>query len=347
MRRSPLWLFTLARLREFVREPSMLFWTFGFPLIITVALGVAFRTQGPPEALVAVVEHPHAFEAAQRLEAAERLAAVVVSEAEAKLRLKAGGVALVLRLPALAGGPVRYDYDPSRPEALATRALTDAVMQEAAGRKDALLTEEETVRTSGSRYIDWLVPGLVGMQLMSGSLWGMAWSIVEARQRKLLKRFMATPMRRRDYLGGHLLARLVFVAVDVPIILGFAYLAFDVAIHGSLFAIALIVLLGSAAFSGIGLLCAARAKHQAMANGLINLVQMPMWLLSGVFFSAARFPEVMQPVIALLPLTALNQALRAVINDGAPLASQAMPLCILAVWGVASFGVAVRSFRWS
>ncbi len=344
--RAPLLELSLGRLREFVREPGAIFWTFGFPILITIALGIAFRTQPPPKAAVVIVASPGAAHVAEVLNGTGAADARVLDANAAETELHAGKTSLVLLVPS-EGGTVTYRYDPTRPEAKTVRLIVDDALQRAAGRADVRPVQEETVTAPGSRYVDWLIPGLLGMQLMSGSLWGMAWAIVQNRQRKLLKRLVATPMRRRDYLLSFMLTRFLFIAIEVPVLLGFAAVAFHVEIRGSIAAVGLVSLLGAAAFGGIGLLCASRAQNTETANGLVNLVSMPMFVLSGVFFSAARFPDFVQPFIRALPLTALNESLRAVINDGASLSSLPFQLGLLLAWTVIPFVIALRIFRWN
>ena len=240
-----------------------------------------------------------------------------------------------------------YRFDPQRPEAQAARLLADDLLQRSAGRPDRLPTVDEAADAPGSRYIDWLVPGLLGMQLMSGSLWGVAYAIVDTRQRKLLKRLVATPMRRRDYLLSYIVSRLVFVLIETPLLLWFAKVAFGVAIRAPMVEILLVSSLGAASFAGIALLCASRAQNTETANGLVNLVTFPMIILCGVFFSASRFPAALQFPIRLLPLAALNESLRSLVNDGASLAALGFPLAVMTAWGVVTFVAALKLFRWS
>ena len=339
----PLLELTVARLKEFGREPGAVFWTFGFPLLLTVALGIAFRAEGPSPVTVGVLDGDGAPAILAALDADERLAPALVSAAEAERALRGGKLSVLVE----PGPTVGYRLDPTRPEARAARLLVDDVLQRAAGRADARPVEDHAVEAPGARYVDWLVPGLLGMQLMSGSLWGIAWVIVQTRSRKLLKRLVATPMRRRHYLAAFLLARLVPLAIEVPLLFGFAWLAFDVAIHGSIAAVATVSLLGAWSFAGVGLLCASRAQNTETVNGLVNLVTLPMFVVSGVFFSSSRFPDALQPLISLLPLTALNDALRGVVNEGASLAALWRELAILGAWGAGSFALSLKIFRWS
>ncbi len=346
---SPLWQLTLGRLRTFYREPSAVFWTFGFPLLLTVALGIAFKQQGPPKETLALVGSPLlAPTLAQRFNVRK------LSREEADRALRTGAVVLELIPGGAPGGAAGreatalvYRFDPQRPEARAARLLADDLLQRASGRPDALATIDEAADAPGSRYIDWLVPGLLGMQLMSGSLWGVAYAIVDTRQRKLLKRLVATPMRRRDYLLSYIVTRLLFVVIETPLLLWFAHAAFGVAIRAPMLEILLVSCLGAASFAGLALLCASRAQNTETANGLVNLATLPMMILCGVFFSASRFPVALQLPIRLLPLAALNEALRSLVNDGAALPALAFPVAVLGAWGIVCFALALKLFRWT
>ncbi|MBL8977329.1 MAG: ABC transporter permease, partial [Gemmatimonadetes bacterium] len=216
----------------------------------------------------------------------------------------------------------------------------------AAGRRDPAPVREEIVRERGSRYIDFLLPGLVALNLMGSGVWGTGFSIVDARRRKLLKRLLATPMSRAEYLASFPLAQLLLLVVEVGTILAFGVLAFDVPVRGSLVALGIVCGFGSLTFGALGLLAAARPTTIEGASGLMNLMLMPMWVLSGVFFSSARFPELVQPVIKALQLTALVDALRLIMLEGASLAGVTGQLAVMAAWLVVGFFVALRIFRW-
>jgi ABC-type multidrug transport system permease subunit len=286
--------------------------------------------EGAPAALAALRADP-------------RLEARLVSAADAPAALRTGRVAVVV----VPGSPTRYLHDPTRPESRLARAFADDALQRAAGRKDPLTFEDVRVVEPGSRYVDFLVPGLIGMNIMSSGMWGIAWVIVETRQKKLLRRLVATPMRRGQFLVSFVLLRMLFLVLELPVLLGFAALAFHVTVRGSLVLLVALALLGALAFSGLGLLVAARAQNSQTASGLINLVMMPMFILSGVFFSAANFPDLMQPFVRALPLTALNDAMRAVMNEGAGLAAVAPQVALLAGVASVTFALALRWFRWS
>ncbi len=343
----PLAELTLARLREFYREPEALFWVYGFPILLVVGLGIAFRNQPVERITVDVRKGPQAQAVVDALSKQEKFVPRVVNEDEARLRLRTGSTALVVS--AVGGGSqpsYEYLYDPSRPESVLAKSAVDDALQRAAGRKDVAEVTIDEFDEPGGRYIDFLVPGLLGMSLMGGGLWGVGFVTVDMRIRKLLKRFVATPMRHSDFLAGLMLSRLLFLVPEVLVLLTFARIAFGVVIYGSLFAVAFLILLGAVTFAGLGLLVASRAKTLEAVSGLMNLVMLPMWLLSGIFFSSDRFPEAAQPFIQVLPLTALNNALRAVMQEGASLATQLPEIGNLAAWAVVTFVLALRWFRW-
>ena len=240
MRDHPLVQLTLARMREFYREPEAIFWVFGFPIVLAFALGIAFRTRGPGELRVAVLRSVGDSAVAAVLARAPGLTAVVLDTGEARLQLRTGRVALLV----VPGEPVVYRYDSSRTESRLARLEADEAVQRARGRTDPARIAEERVAEPGSRYIDFLIPGLLGMNLMGSGLWAVGFSVVQARTKKLLKRFMATPMRRSDYLLSFVLSRLAFLFLEVAALIGFGWWMFDVGVRGSVAAIAFITVLG-------------------------------------------------------------------------------------------------------
>jgi len=363
-RLHPLGELVLARVREFVREPEAVFWVFVFPVLLALALGIAFRSQ-PVQKFTVVVEEeaPDAATIARYLAASPQVNPVVKAGSVALEELRAGKVEVVVtvaaedREPSWPKGPAQartlgrtsglvYTYDPTRPESRAARLAADDALQRGLGRKDALAVSDRTVSEPGARYIDFLIPGLIGLNLMASGMWGIGFNVVESRTRKLLKLLTATPMRRSHYLLSFMLSRLLFLILEVAALVGFGRAVFGVRVHGSVLVLALVLLAGALTFAGLGLLVASRSKSIEAVSGWMNLVMLPMWILSGSFFSYARFPEWMQPGIRLLPLTALNDALRAVINEGASLWAAGPQLAVLCGWGLVSFAVALRIFRW-
>lgn len=339
---SPLRELTLARIRSFLREPEALFWTFIFPIIMAVGLGLAFRESPVEKSVVGVERGSVAERWLPALRRSPEADARLLSPDSAARALRKGDVAVVL------GGSRELEvrYDPGRDDSRAARLVADRVVQGAAGGTRPVPTVENAARSPGGRYIDWVIPGLIGLNLMSTGMWGMGFGLVQMRSKKQLKRLASTPMRRRDFLMAQVIARMAFLCLEVPPIVLFAWLAFGVRVEGSVASLAALVLLGAMAFAGIGLLASSRARTIEGVSGILNVVMLPMFVLSGVFFSASRYPEAIQPVIRALPLTALNDALRAVYNDGLPLWETWPQIAILAAWTVVTFVVALRVFRW-
>lgn len=341
---SPLWQLTRVRMFGFLREPEAVFWVFAFPVLMALALGIAFRSSGPPHSRIGVVEGAGAAAVAKALAASPDLEVVRLAPGEAEAALRRGRIAVLVR-PAPSGPPV-LTFDPTRAETRLAQLATVEALERAAGRRDVVGATLDTRVRAGSRYIDFLIPGLIGLNLLGTGMWGIGFPIATARQQKLLKRMLATPMRRSDYLLSHMLARLAWLVMEVVAVLGFGMLAFGVQVRGSWFAFALVTLLGALSFSALGLLVASRARTIEAVSGLMNVVMMPMWLLSGSFFSADRFPPAMQWLVQALPLTAVNNALRAIMNEGAGLAAVSTAIGIIVAWGVVSFFASLAVFRW-
>jgi ABC transporter DrrB family efflux protein len=342
MRDGPLAQMTLAWIRGFYREPEAVFWVFGFPIVLAFALGIAFKNRGPGELRVGVLRGAQDSAIAHVLDVTPALAAAVLDGGVARTELRTGRIALLV----VPGSPIVYRYDSTRTESRLARLEVDDALQRAGGRADAAVVRDDRVTEPGSRYIDFLIPGLLGMNLMGSGLWGVGFSVVQARTKGLLKRFLATPMRKSEYLLSYMLSRLLFLLLEVGALVGFGWWIFDVGVHGTIAALAVCTLVGAFSFAGLGLLVASRAKTVEAVSGLMNLVMLPMWILSGTFFSYARFPDAMQPFVKALPLTALNDALRGVMVDGTSLAGIAAPLGVVVAWGAASFVIAVKIFRW-
>jgi ABC-type multidrug transport system permease subunit len=333
------------RWRIFAREPSALFWTYGFPVVLALALGVAFRNR-PPEPVQAAIEAaPENQPWRETLATNPEVRVRWLKPEEAREALRAGKVSVVVARQA-AGSERLYLFDATRPESRAARAVVDDALQRAEGRVDPTPVRDKLVTEAGSRYIDFLIPGLLGFNLMSSGLWGVGFVIVDMRVRKLIKRMMATPMSRAHFLLSFVLVRGAFLLGELPVLLCFAYWVFHVPIRGSLPLIAGLSALGSLMFAGIGLLIGSRAQNTHTVAGLVNMVTLPMMVTSGVFFSASRFPDIFQPIIRLLPLTALIDATRMVMLDGAGVAAITTQVGIMAAWGLISFVVALRMFRW-
>jgi ABC-2 type transport system permease protein len=339
LEQSSLYQLTMIRFRLFLREPEAIFWIFVFPILLAVGLGIAFRNRPADVYQVGATT----AQLTQALAADKGLSAATMNEADGTRALATGSI-LLLVINAPDG--VSYKYDETNPDARTARMVADRAIQTAAGRREAVHVDNQLVHETGSRYIDFVVPGLLGMNLMGSAIWGMGFSIVESRQKKLLKRLVASPMPRWQYLASYLLSRLSMLVIEVVGFLGFARLVFGVPFRGSMWQLGLLCVLTSLAFSALGLLVASRAKTMEAASGLMNLVMLPMWILSGVFFSATRFPAVIQPVVRALPLTAAIEALRGNMLQGTNLGQQTAQIGILLAWLVVAFAVSLRIFRW-
>jgi ABC-type multidrug transport system permease subunit len=344
----------LTRLREFHRQPARIFWVYGFPTVIAVCLGLAFKSRPPESVQADLVEGGSSVQVKQAVRDHNAHAreqgkpSVVLTELPrdaALKRLRTGKTPLVVEPGA--SRPLVYHYDPTRPEAGAARAAVDDIIQEHAGRRDPVRAEDVKVVEPGSRYIDFLIPGLIGLNAMGGGLWGIGFLLVNFRVAKLLKCFVATPMPRRDFLLALLGARLTFLIPDLTILLLLGTVGFGMPIRGSLGLVVALDVLGGLAFAGIGLLIGSRVQSTESVSGLMNLVMLPMWMFSGVFFSSERFPDAAQPFVQALPLTQLLNALRAVILEGAGLFDVLPAMGILVLWAVATFVIALRIFRWT
>jgi ABC-type multidrug transport system permease subunit len=336
---SSLFQLTSMRFRLFLREPEAIFWTFLFPILLAMGLGIAFRNRPADVLQVGATT----AQLTQALSGDKGLTAATMDEAAGTRALATGNI-LLLAIQRPEG--IEYKFDDTNPDARTARLVADRAIQTAAGRHEAVRAEDQLVHETGARYIDFVVPGLLGMNLMGSAMWGLGFSIVDARQKKLLKRMVASPMPRWQFLASFLLSRLMLLIVEVVVFLGFSRLVFGVPFRGALWQLALLCVLTSLSFSAIGLLVSSRARTMEAVSGLMNLVMLPMWILSGIFFSATRFPAVIQPLVRALPLTAAIDALRGNMLQGMSLGQLAAPVAILLAWAAAAFAVSLRIFRW-
>lgn len=339
--RHPLVELTLARFREFVREPEALFWAFVFPIVMSVALAVAFPGQEDRPVIVGIVTGAPS-DIREALEDAPGMIVRDVSPDAAPRAIRDGNVHIVV----VPGTPPTYRFDPERAESRVARLVVDEALKRADGRPDPWVAREDPVVVAGSRYIDWLIPGIVGMNIMSTGMWGIGFAIVQARLRKLLKRLVASPMRKSHYLLSQMIARLAFLAPEVAVPLIFGAFVLGMPVRGSIVAIGVIAVLGALTFTSMGLLAASRLRTIEAISGVLNITMLPMWVLCGVFFASSNFPAALQPFIQALPLTALNDALRAVILEGSSLRAVGGELGLLATWAIVPFALALQLFRW-
>lgn len=342
--RHPILELTSARFKEFLREPEAVFWTFVFPILLATGLGIAFRSRPAERVNIAVLSDAASAPVESVLRRDSSLTIETMDDSVAARALRVGEIALLVR--SLGGDTLEYRFDPARPEARNARLLADRAIQRGAGGGSAVPVRDAFISERGSRYIDFVVPGLLGMNIMGSSVWGIGFAIVDARRKRLLKRFVATPMRRPHYLLSFLLMRLALMVIEVGVITAFAVLVFDVPLRGAIWQLSLIAVVAALAFGGVGLLIASRARTVEGASGLMNVVMLPMWVASGVFFSASNFPDTVQPFIQALPLTAAVDAFRSNMLQGGAWSVVGPELLILGLWFVVPFVLAIRLFRW-
>jgi ABC-type multidrug transport system permease subunit len=354
----PIGQLTLSRIKLFLREPAAIFWVYGFPIAMMIALGMAFR-DNPQEKMTIDLVLPTVnvrtdpdqklttIEIIEKALNEDHFNVVHSSQDTWPQRLQAGKTDLVIE-------PNEFGYqlwdEPRRAESRVARYAVEAAIaqgQLAGGPSNfQVRVDVKHQEKPGSRYIDFLLPGMLGLGLMGGGMWGVGFVIVDMRVRKLLKRFLATPMRRSDFLFSIMFSRLIFTLADIAVLLVFGGLVFQVYSQGDYWNLALAIMLGAAAFAGIGLLVASRAETLETISGLMNLIMLPMWIFSGVFFSSERFPQEIQPLINLLPLTALNQLLRGIMLEGKTIMHFWPQAALLAIYTVVTFALALRFFRW-
>jgi ABC-2 type transport system permease protein len=338
----PLIELTLARLREFIREPEALFWSFLFPIVMSVAMAIAFPSAGSQAVRVGVAPGAASDALRKTLAADPGIEVREVPPGQEPRQLREGDVHVIVR----PGDPPTYRFDPDRAESRVARLVVDSVLKRAGGRSEPWQAREDAIAVPGSRYVDWLIPGIMALNIMNNGMWSIGFMTVQARLRKLLKRLAASPMKKREFLLAQVLARLLFLGPEIAVPLVFGSLAFGVPIRGSILGIGFVALVGALTFGAIGLLLGSRARTLEAISGLMNLTSVPMWVLSGVFFSSSNFPAVVQPLIHALPLTALVDALRAVVLEGASLAAIRIELLTLATWAIVTFTIGLRTFKW-
>jgi ABC-type multidrug transport system permease subunit len=332
---------TRIRLLLFLRQPESIFWVFVFPVILSAVLGFAFRSSGPAPSKIGVVRGPGAEALQATLGKVERVEIELVDAEDGRRKLRRAAIDVLVEPASEPGALPGLVLDPQREEGEAARLRVLLALGQTPPAPR--ITE---MNEAGARYIDFLFPGLIGANLMGTSLWMIGYTVAEIRQKKLLKRMLVTPMHRSSFLLSFLLSRLLFFTLETAALVAFGTLALGIPFRSDVLSFGLLCLLGAVVFSGLGLLTASRTRTTQGTSGLMNLIMMPMWLLSGVFFSYERFPEAVHPLLRALPLTALNDALRALLIDGAGLLGIGVELAVLAAWGVVAFFVSLAFFRW-
>lgn len=337
---------TKCRWREFKREPSALFWVVFMPTLWIVALGLAFSSPKPEKFAIAYIKPKDSSlnqKSLDDLSASPSFKIVTLGKKDALKRIKLGEFVLGVTIK---NGHAVYTYDPSQPASLRARHLANDIIQKSAGRRDPVLIKDKEMHGQGNRYVDFLVPGVLALSIMTSSLFGIGMTIVANRRDRLLKRYLATPMPPRDYLLSHMIGRLQVLTFEFVAVWIVARLFFKVQVEGNIFAYFAFSALGAAAFTAIALTCAARTKSLPFIAGITNLISLSMMLLSGVFFSKANFPDWILPALNLLPLTALADGLRSIALSGASLSDIAPNALVLAFYAIGAGLIARARFRW-
>jgi ABC-type multidrug transport system permease subunit len=331
-----------TRIVLMMREPEIVFWVFCFPLVMSMALGLAFRERGAEKSRVWVLDGESADEIARALGADELIELRRGADrTEAEHALRSGAVDALVH----SDGELRIVREPARPEGELARLRVERALGTARG-DPVSLAKLESPTERGTRYVDWLVPGLLGLNLMGGGVWGVGYAIVDTRVRKLLRRLLVSPMSRVSYLASFLIARQLMVIAEVAILIVFARFVLDVPFRAEPVSFLAVCLLGGIAFAALGLLLGSRVRTTEAASGMMNLGTLPMMIASGVFFSAERFSQGLQPIVRALPLTALNDALRAMMLDGKSVFQCLGPLAIVIGWGIGCSVLGLALMRW-
>lgn len=336
-----IWQFFLMRVRLLSRQREILFFIFVLPLMLMTGLALAFRDQTGPEVKAVVVGDPAL---AERLGADRTLVVEsVATEAEAELRVRRGQVdALVLP-----GQPPRVVVTEGRPESkLAQLMVTDA-LERLDGRRPPAQVAVSHVRGAGTRYIDFLIPGMIGYQLLAHGLFSLGVLLVEMRVGRMLRRLKVSTVSRFHMLLGLVLGQLFQSLTEAAVMLGAAYVLFGVRCVGSLPLFLGFTVLSTICFGGIAVAMGARPRSMEMFQSVSHVMLMPVVLVSGVFFSAERFPAAIQPFLKLIPSRAAIDGMRAIFTEGAGLGDVLMPGLVVAAWGALAFIFGVRAFRWT
>ncbi|TGL61010.1 ABC transporter permease [Leptospira sarikeiensis] len=345
------------QLKEFYREPGILFWAFIFPIAIAGVLGLAFTSKGVPQTRVAIISSSHNADAlSSKIEKAfsnsvsgnsDGLGVIVpkiFEEEEAIKALKRGEINLLVKEDE--AGNLEFSFDPNNANAQRDYLLLSNALMSADGKSQAS-SKIRKLDSKGTRYIDYLVPGMLAMGVMNSCLWGVGWNLIEMRMKKLLRRMSATPMNKLAFVLSFFFTRIVVTTVESIIFLTFTFTVFENAFFGSPIAAFMIFLTGNFAFACIGIFVGSRAQSAQVGNGLVNAFTFPMMVLSGIFFSYKNFPDIILPFIKHLPLTLMADSLRAVFIEGSGITESIYPCAFMILIGFFFLGTGLRIFRWS
>lgn len=372
LRLNQLWLLTSALFREIIREPGVLFWGILFPILMSLGLGLAFTKKADVVRKVAVISmtemtdtdtsdliiflknkceintnNKEDFRWKYEIRN-EKLGNTLflfyeLSWDDAMIQLKRGTVNLILKDN---NGQTEYHFDPMNSDAELTYLKLGGIIGSGMVVPQERSAEIKPLTITGTRYIDFLVPGLVAMGVMMSSMWGISYGIIEKRSKKLLRRLVATPMKKSYFLIALITVRLTMNVFEAAVLILFAVLAFHMSIQGGIMALILIFIAGNAAFAGMAVLVSSHTSNTEVGNGLINFVVMPMMVLSGIFFSYHNFPDWSISVIQKLPLTMMTDGVRSIFNEGAGFPEIIFPAVVLFIMGAVFFSAGLKIFKW-
>jgi ABC-2 type transport system permease protein len=372
---NQLWQLITALFREIIREPGVLFWGILFPILMSLGLGLAFTKKADVIRKVAIINNREISENSaensvvgdflqkncEKNPSAESNSwnwKYVIKDAklgnsifmfynmkwdEAMKFLKRGTINVLL---VDLKDSLEYHFDPMNSDAELTYLKLSNIVGKGEVISAKAISEIKPLTVTGTRYIDFLVPGLITMGVMMSSMWGISYGIIEKRSKKLLRRLVATPMKKSHFLIALITVRILMNFIESSVLLIFALFAFKMSIQGSISALILTYLAGNIAFAGIAVFASSHTSNTEVGNGLINFVVFPMMVLSGIFFSYQNFPDWSLPVIKNLPLTMLTDGVRSIINEGAGYHEVALPILILLSVGVLFFTAGLKIFKW-
>ncbi len=335
----------LMELKSFYRNPGIIFWAFGFPLLMAGVLGSAFSNKKDSIRKIGIIgENSIALVSQYQMipipeNSFSQFEFISISQDDAIKKMKRGELHLYLES---AKNDLIYYFDPSNSESYQSYLLVERLLN----KSDIPSGKIISINTKGSRYVDFLIPGLLALGIMNSCIWGSGWTLIEFRIKKLMRRMMATPLPKWIFLMSHVFTRFILSGLEFVFLIIFSYFMYDVHIQGSYLAIIVCFFSGNFAFSGIAILFSSRAASTQVANGLINLVTFPMTICSGVFFSYHNFPEAAEKIIQYFPLTLIADSIRSIYNEGAQLSDVAIPAIILNIIGTVFFTLGLKVYKW-
>ena len=371
-----LWQLIVANFKELIREPGVLFWGIIFPILMSVGLGLAFTKKQDVTRNIAIIKdtktsiinkdstfvlsdfiEKNTVKIPATLKDQEKYSYTQkndklgnttfifseISWSQSMIWLKRGYVSIVLDEK---NGVIQYHFDPSNADAKLAYMQLKGIF----GSIDSEIKENEDeikpLTVAGTRYIDFLIPGLIAMGIMMSAMWGLTYTIIERRSKKLLRRMVATPMKKSNFLIALITVRVTMNFIEALLLFLFAHFAFGITIQGSILALLVVFISGNIAFAGIATFASCHTSKTEIGNSLINVVVMPMMILSGIFFSYHNFPAWSISVIQKLPLTMLADETRSIFIEGGGFSEIAIPSLILTVTGIFFFALGLRLFKW-